>query len=669
MRPLSAFPVLAGFFFFLRAFDTFLILSFSSLFLESFGPAGWPWYFVGFSILFITTQSLLLDRPHLHGEPFLRRALPPLFLTALLLAVFFPTPSGWITFPALVLFRSWDLHATQAFYDLVGKTWALQEARLHLPSLLAAGTLGSVLAGFSLRFLLPSTGFFPLLVLIPFAGCAAWLTLKAYSPDTSTSSSSERPSASPIHWKQISPTHRRYSLAVFLLSIMGSLVVNLVDFQFNANLPDLYAGVTDRAAQVAALLGTLNAVIELTTLALQGLVGRWIFTRLSLGTILSVRPVLLGLLGFIAWAMPQFWTLTGFQFLSRTSTFVFMSPVWVLLLEPLPFSTRSYVRRLLNLVDCITLTSLGLSLALWSNGGSTAHPSLFLLISGFALTTLWFNRSLLSLYPEMIRETLIDLSDSPGMNLDGLKLLSREARRTILRRLFDENGREVQLKVLLRLGPLDLPELHELIHERLPSMTDSTLVASSVRLLLRSSEQVQPLASYLGTCPNPRRLSEIMDAADQTTHPDFEWMFASYFDHQHHRVRGSAVLAYLRHGRGRRLIPQAIETLAGLQQGHAPRDRSTAAVVMGRLGFPAFTPSLFRLVDDPSDDVARCAYHALASIGTPPVLEFVGQRLSQSGIRGTFARTCWNELAGQAQVSLLQSLAAMSDEERHRTGV
>lgn len=55
MNSFSALPILAGFFFCLRGFNTFLILAFSSLFLESFGSGGWPWYFVGFSLLFVTT--------------------------------------------------------------------------------------------------------------------------------------------------------------------------------------------------------------------------------------------------------------------------------------------------------------------------------------------------------------------------------------------------------------------------------------------------------------------------------------------------------------------------------------------------------------------------------------------------------------------------------------
>ncbi len=669
MSSLSAFPILAGFFFCLRGFNTFLILAFSSLFLESFGSGGWPWYYVGFSILFVTTQGYLLARPHLHGEPFLHRALPPMFLLTLLLAVLFPHPTGWITFPALILYRSWDLHATQSFYDLVGKTWALQESRLHLPTLLAAGTLGSILAGVSLRLLLPTTGFFPLLVLVPLVGFASWLILSRYRPEQPTSSSASSTIPSLTSWATISPVHRRYSSMVFVISVMGSLVVNLVDFQFNAGLPDLYAGIADRPARIAALLGTLNAVIEVTTLMLQAFAGRWFFTHLSLGSILALRPVLLGIFGVITWLLPSFWNITGFQYLSRTLTFVFMSPVWVLLLEPLPLQIRSYVRRLLNLIDCVTLTSLGLALAAWNSYNSGAQPVVFLVISIIALLTLRFNRSLLNLYPEMIRETLTDGSDVPTTSLDGFKLLPPTARRQMLQRLFQDSDRDVQLKALLRLGPLNLPELHELIRERLPQVNDATLVAGMTRFMLRSADQVQPLSAYLGSCTNPRRIADVLDAADQTMHPDFEWMFSSFFDHPHHRVRGSAVLSYLRHGVGRRLIPQALEALAGLREGHSARDRSTAAVVMGRLGFPVFADALFRLVDDPSEDVARCAYHALASVGTQPVLEFVSKRLSQTGVRGTFARTCWNELSGQLQTSLQRALAGMSLEERHRTGI
>ena len=678
MTSRSAFPILAGFFFFLRGFDTLLILVFSSLFLESFGPVGWPWYFVGFSLLFASTQLLLLQRPHWSGAVFLKAILPLVSVAALAMAVLFPSPAGPMTFVALIIFRSWDLHATQAFYDLVGKTWPLTEARLHLPSLLAAGTLGSVLAGFFLRFLLPVTGFFPLLALAPFAGLAAWFLLRNGLPaslnpgekaETATPDIGHSPSGN-LLWSRIPPVHRRYAFSVFALSIMGSLAVNLVDFQFNGNLPAFYPETPDRPARIAALLGSLNAAMELITLLIQGLAGRWFFTHLSLRTIISIRPLVLGLCGVLVWSLPLFWPVIGLQFLSRTSTFIFMSPLWVLLLEPLPFQTRLYVRRLLNLIDCLTVTILGLSLALWTRSGVGAEPGVFLLITGIALSTLLLNRFLLHLYPEMIRETLTDLSHEISTDdLEGIRLLPSLERQALLQRLFQESSRETLLKTLLRLGPLNLGELRELIWQRLPEETDPALLAGMARILLCSPDQVPKLSAFLSACTDPRRLAEIMDAADHSSHPDFEWMFVSYFDHPHHRVRGSAVLSFLHHGTGRRQIPQALEALALLQKSHHPRDRATAAVVMGRLGLPVFVPPLFSLADDSSEEVARCAYHALASIGTPAVLEFVGQRMVDPQARGPLARQCWEELGSRDQESLIRALAAMSAEDRHRTGI
>jgi HEAT repeat protein len=679
---------LSAYYFFQKGAFAYLVVLFTSQFLQEFGAAGLPWYYVLHTLLFVATQLAMMRFTSWKGGGVLSRLLPALGCFALAMAVLGQGLPGWVILLALVGSRAGEMHANQAFFDLSGQILPVREAKQRLPGIMAAGTVGSVLAGLSLRFLMgegtlpwflagAALAFLLAAQILPEAETAAISSsAKGVQPVGPSNQPQGQPSekatpgsdqAAPPGIMAVPPASRSYVVIILVLSAAGSLTCGLIDFLFNGRLavelPDSH--------QIATFLGLFQAMVDLTVLVIQGACGGWFFRRLPLAILLSIRPVALCSLCLLAWWFPVFLPVVVCQFAMRTTTSIFMSPAWVLLLEPLPAGPRLQARRLLNILDALTTLGIGLGLMAWTRSGGGADPGLYAVDAVLLAGTMALTGALVRLYPRMIQDTLesAPAAERSGA-MAGVRFLPRRERMSHLQSLLGSPDPEVRGEAIRECArDLDDETLDVLLtavahEEHGPNVT---LIVRAV--MAQCGEQAGPvLAELLHGDQDPRLLADLLEAIGRSDHPELEQVSARFIEHPHRRVRGAAALNLLRHGRSRERLARTIDRLADDVASPDPATRATAAVVLGRTHLTVFLPVLMHLADDPDDMPARKALGALADFRQPSVLEFLLARTSSPGTRGDMARQAWNDAANVERSSLLQLLHGLPEEERRRIG-
>ncbi|MFZ2957745.1 MAG: MFS transporter [Candidatus Ozemobacteraceae bacterium] len=665
------FKSLVAFFFCQKSLNTLLILSFSSLFLEKFGAAGWPWFLIGFPVLFVTTQFAILSRSDWKGHLFLERFTVPLAVVSIGFAFLGENQSGWLVFAGLVLSRTYDLHSNQAFFDMSGQILSLRASKRYLPAIMAFGNIGSILAGLLLTFILPQIGFGNLFLLVAVLSLITHRLLPGIAEQIAHGQSAPLPpsgtTTTNTDWQNILPASKTYILSIIAISVMGGFVFNMAEFQCNGNLPRFYPN----AAELAAFLGLFYAAIDLTVLVVQGIAGGWIFSRLPLSWIIRIRPIVMcGTCG-IAFLVPCLVTIVGTQFAVRTLTFIFMAPVWVLLLEPLPQTSRLFARRLLNIADCLTSMVVGLGLLAWKNWGGGPDPILFLVISALAGLTLIGNRFVIEWYPRMIQDTLSSASLRESEDgIVGFRFLTPADRWRHIQIMATDARTEIRRGAIVEMSKNIDDRAWELLLSLIPKELSTTNLPILVQTIVNCREKngTAVLRDFLNEVKEPRTLSDFLEALGENRHTENIPIFLVFLQHSHHRVRGSAVLGILRQGLEKVDIEKGLDSLYSETTSQKSIERSTAAAVLGKLGLPAFIPALIQLSQDNDVNVAESAFRSLAAIRTPGILEFLASQIPMSGFRGKLASEAWERASNQDQEILSRLIGGMTEAERRKTG-
>lgn len=659
---------LSVYYFFQKASFAYLMVLFTAMFLNNYGAAGMPWYFVGQAVFFFTVQIGIMRLTTWQGTAVLSRLLPGLGLVALLLAAKSPEIPAWTTFIALILARSGELLANQSFFDVSGQLLPVRESKKRLPGIMAAGTVGSVLAGLTLRFFMAEgkLGWFLAIAAVTFF--LANYLLPNPDKDRQPAAKPEPGQKLPAEDSKLAdsgPNTRKYVWIVWAMSAGGTLTCSLVDFLFSGRLAVEWSD----SHEIATFLGLFNAMIELFSISVQALFGGWLFSKLPLKVILTIRPFTLGLLVLATWWSPVFFLVAASQFVMRTSTFIFMAPSWVLLLEPLPLSVRIYARRLLSIFDATMTMCVGIGLLVWTSSGGGADPGLYLLNAFFLLCILLLTRILIHFYPLMIQDTLGTAPTSEGLEaVVGIRFLPKKERLAYLQKLLSSDNNAVRVQAIQECArEADEDTLGILVaamarEEHGPNLTLIVKVVTS-----HYGRRAGPLlAELINDRQEPGLLADLLEAIGRSDFAELEKTSAGFLDFPHRKVRGAAILNILRHGHDRGILLRAIERLYHDMRDIDPATRGTAAVVLGRTGLLAFLPALMAMVDDPVELPAIKAINALAHFRHPEVIEFLMSRSSLPGARGKAIARALSASAGQERPSLMKLLHELPEEERRR---
>jgi len=666
VKTLSLSRQLSLYYFFQKAGFAYLTVLFMAMFLRDFGAEGLPWYYVGQTTVFIVSQILIMRFTRWRGKEILSGLLITLGGFVLLLTAGAKALPGWLIFLAMMIFKASEVHANQSFFDVSGQLLSVRESKQKLPGIMAAGTVGAVLAGFSLRFHHNDStlALFLAMTAVIFLVARYLLPITA-NEEANIKLNTEKTPIKSIELKDCAPKTRYYVILVLVLSAAGTFTCSLIDFLFSGRVAIEWHD----AAKIATFLGFFGAITDLVILTTQGLLGGKIFRNLPLGKILAIRPLALSLIALLTWWQPLFWLVVMSQFLMRATTFVFMSPSFVLLFEPLPSATKIYARRLQNIIDAVTTLTIGIGLIMWTRFGGGADPGLYLFDAILFAATMLLTSKLVSLYPEMIQETLAAApADEKAAVIAGVRFLPEKQRISHIHNLLSSNNpaiREMAIKECARKLTEDSLDLLITFINREDHGPNLTLIVRAITAEY-GSESRPLLAEFLSVDQEPRLIADLLEAIGHADFPELEMHSVRFLDFPHHRVRGAAMLNLLHHAHNPENLHKVVDRLYTDISSADAVTRATMAVVMGRAGLKAFLPALLKLADDPDEKTSLKAIRALSGFAVPKVKDFLLKKSEIAGKIGEAARNAAAEVSDAEFCAISRLLHGLPDEERTR---
>ena len=159
-------PILLNLCFLLmKSGNNLLYLSALTLFLQQLGAQKLPWVYLAVNVCFISVQFGLIARiPGKEGHWLLSRLSLVSVALSLSASYFLQGASGYTPLLILVLAMLTDLNSTQAFGNMANHFLTIQETKKNLPMIYASGSIGYILSGVSLKFVLDVVGIGTLLL-------------------------------------------------------------------------------------------------------------------------------------------------------------------------------------------------------------------------------------------------------------------------------------------------------------------------------------------------------------------------------------------------------------------------------------------------------------------------------------------------------------------------
>ncbi len=630
-------PLLSASFTLLKATNNLLYLSVLTVFLKKAGATSLPWVYLAVNIGFIAFQYLIMSRiAGKEGHWLLSRISFPVVFFSAFAGFLMPTES----LPALIGFLCVamlvDLVSTQAFGAMLNHFLTLQESKKNLSVIYAFGSLGYILSGILLKFVIEILGVKGLLygnALILLCLNIILFLLKNYEVErieevareteidkvSHVKDSQEEKKAAP----EIPESTLKHPLARLLVFSSGLILFNkyLIDFLFAGAVSVYFYSSND----LASFMGAFGASADFVVIGLQTLVMKRIFSRFSIGVVLSAMPIILASLCFLNSTSNNFYLIVIIQFLVLINSKNFSVPATTILLGAVSQKKRVFFRRDISVACSFASTFVGIFLI--AVKGNLPFKLLFfvagILYSLLALVHYRLDKA----YLITLKETFVS-GDHKDLDehLRALRCLGDTEKLENLTSLLQSEDPELRLNAIEEIDSFPLTRRKEILLQIFQKEQDPKCLASISRKLLRDcgGSIVCQLEMMLAETEDERLRADIIEALGNSTRAaGFEIIVDNYLFHKHHRVKSNALMSMLRLTMDSEKIESALVELAKMAKSKEPIHRASAAAVMGELGLPMFTSALDFLSEDPDVTVVKNSLNALAKINTPKALEVI----------------------------------------------
>lgn len=621
--------LLAVFFLVQKGTNNVLYLTWLAGLLKNLGSAMLPWAYLAGNISFITLQYAFVRRmTGREGHWMLSTLSLPVVGFSVATALLVGSEAGPLLLAGVVGAMVIDLLTNQAFAAMANQLLSIQEAKRRLPAIYGAGSIGYILSGIIMKTVLDFAGIGPLVWLNTVALClGAFVLQKIGRHDHGQHCSQTASAEQAVRETAAEPpaSSFRQPLAALLLVSSVLIVFNrfLIDYLFSASVTSHFGD----AAAIASFLGLFGAAADFTVVILQMTVMNWVFTSIPIGRILLLTPLLLTVLCLAASFHPALPVVAATQFVVLLNSKNFTVPATTLLLGAFPSNARGGYRRDISTVS--SAASIAASVILLATRDLMPAGGLFLLASLCYGALLVVHSRLDHGYAVTLRETLAGTGAAPDdENLRSIGFLPEGERMLRLQELLVHGAPQVRFEAIQEIERLPDAPLRELLFPRLSGESNPRCLTALARLAVErfGPEAVSHTARLLQTADDPRLQADLLEALGRTNGGlPVEELAAMYLEHDHHRVRGSAVLALLRLARDASGIEAALGMLSRMARANEPLHRSAAAAVMGETALPLFLESMETLANDPDREVAVIAIRSLGRLPTSGGLAALGR--------------------------------------------
>ena len=621
--------LLAVFFLIQKGTNNVLYLTWLAGLLKHLGSAMLPWAYLAGNLAFIALQYSFVRRMVGREGHWMLSALSlPIVVFSIVTALVVGSDAGPVLLAGVVGGMVVDLLTNQAFAAMANQLLSIQEAKRRLPAIYGAGSVGYILSGIIMKAVLDFSGIGPLVWLNTVALCIGAFVLQQIGRHDHSRRESEKAATGQTTPETDAPPptpSTRQPLAALLLVSSVLIVFNrfLIDYLFSASVTAHFGD----AAAIASFLGLFGAAADFTVVILQMTVMNWVFASMPIGRILLLTPFLLTGLCLAASFHPALPVVAITQFVVLLNSKNFTVPATTLLLGAFPANARGGYRRDISTVS--SAASIAASVVLLAARDLLPVGGLFLLAAlcygGLLLVHFRLDHG----YAATLRETLAGTGAAPDdETLRSIGFLPEGERILRLRELLVHGDPQIRFEAIQEIERMPDDPLRQLVLPRLSGETNPRCLTALARLAVErfGSEAVSHTARLLQTADDPRLQADLLEALGRTNGGlPVEELAAMYLEHDHHRVRGSAVLAILRLARDASGIEAALGALSRMARAQEPLSRSAAAAIMGETALPLFLDSIETLANDPDRAVALIAIRSLGRLPTSGGLAALGR--------------------------------------------
>jgi len=612
-------PFLLSFLFMLiKAVNNLLYLSVLTIFLEKAGANSLPWVYLSVNLCFIFIQFNFITRiAGFEGHWLLGKVSLPMILMSFTAAMVLPTEITLVLIVFLAAAMLSDLISNQAFTAMLNHFLSLNESKRILPFVYAAGSLGYILSGLTLKFVIDIAGFKGLLLLNGMIAAIGYLIVQKLRPyeverlknaeDDETvkvNSGDARIEASIKH-----PLARLLVFSSFLIIFNRYLI----DFLFAAAISSYFISGKD----IASFMGIFGATADLLVIGLQTFVMKAVFSSLPVGRVLTIVPAILTFLCIAASLDMRFAVVASIQFLVMVNSKNFTVPATTLLMGVIPQHKRVIYRRDISISCAVASTGVGLFLLIIRD---RLEPSTMFIIAAFVYLALAIIHFLLDRAYLLTLKSQIVSQEYHGVEeqLSSVRYLRQQDRVEQLKLLLENGDLTTRVAAIKEVGELTPQSASVILSEHLKRETESRCIAETARVLLRvaGASAFATIEELLAETSDLRLKADLIEAVGRLPGAGEESV-ANYLDHPHHRVRASAIISLLRIARDRNRLESALNHLADMVRDQAEMMRASAAAIMGEVGLPLFLPCLEMLAFENNTSVAVSALNAISRIQSP----------------------------------------------------
>ena len=614
----------------MKAANNLLYLSVLTIFLEKAGANSLPWVYLVVNACFIFIQFRFITRiAGYEGHWLLRKINPPFVAMPFLAAFILPAESNVLLIAFLVAAMLSDLVSNQAFTAMLNHFLSLSEAKKVLPFVFAAGSLGYILSGLTLKFVIDVVGFKGLLML---NGCIALMAsmlitrLRIFEDKRLSESRDEACASEKAESLKIQKS-LEHPLAKLLIYSSFLVIFNryLVDFLFASAVSSFFANGKD----LASFMGVFGAAADLLVIGLQTFVMKVVFSSLPVGLVLTFVPAVLTFLCLSASISMKFSIIAAVQFLVMVNSKNFTIPATTMLMGVIPQKNRVLYRRDMSIACALASTLVGIFLLAVR---SFLDPSsLFFLAASFYLILALVHLAIDRAYLNTLKDQIVSGEDRDEESVASVRYLNKKDRVEQLQILLNHENPETRILAIRETGELPAGEVAELLNEHLKTEKDSLCIAEIARILVTrcGNAAFRSLENIIEATEDYRLKADLIEAVGKLRGPG-EDMILRHLEHFHHRVKAGSIISLLRTARSRETLEIALGQLAAMVRDGTQMMRSSAAAVMGELGLPLFLPCLEQLAFETDDSVAISAVNAIARIQTPASFTIL-ERVKRNG--------------------------------------
>jgi len=312
----------------IKAVNNLLYLSVLTVFLEKAGANTLPWVYLVVNVLFIIIQyRFITNIAGFEGHWLLEKVNLPMILVSFIAAWFLPSESVVVLIGFLVTAMLSDLVTNQAFTAMLNHFLSLGDSKRILPFIYASGSLGYILSGLTLKFVVDLIGFNGLLVLnglIAIIVASVVFILRPYEHQRLQFGEAEKINEK-IQGEEEIEASLKHPLARLLIISSFLIIFNryLIDFLFAGVISAYFSSGKD----LASFMGIFGASADLLVIGLQTLIMQKVFSSLPVGRVLTFVPAILTLLCLLASFNMKFVVVALAQFLVMINSLQCLPPL------------------------------------------------------------------------------------------------------------------------------------------------------------------------------------------------------------------------------------------------------------------------------------------------------------------------------------------------------